>query len=333
MSDAPRWITEADVVELIDLPDAIDAVEQALAGEAGGGGRSMDKTHLGWEGGHGLHALGGWSGDLGLVATKTWAHTDGGASPLLVLWDLHTGSLRAVMEAFALGQLRTASVTAVATRWLAPAEAEVMAMIGSGRQARAQVAAVAAVRSLAEVRVFSPTPAHRRRFVEELRETDWAGAVVEAPSVEAAVDSARVVTTATRSRSEFLSASSLAAGGHVNALGAIVPEGRELAADVLERCTVVVADSPEAAQRLSSELDGAGQVVSLAQVVGTGGGRPAGADLTLFKAMGIGLADLAVGAEVARRAQAHDVGRPLPHRQKAAPRLGRPPAGALRKDE
>ena len=155
--DDPRWLTERDVVELLDLPSAIDAVSAYLALEAAGEAVTMEKTHVAWDGGHTLHALGGVASGASLAGAKTWAHTAGGATPLLLLWDAGDGRLRAVIEAFALGQLRTASMSGVATRWSARPDAATMAVIGTGKQALAQVAAVAAVRPIRDLAVFSPT--------------------------------------------------------------------------------------------------------------------------------------------------------------------------------
>ena len=78
------WLAEADVVATVDLLDAIDAVEEALRSEARGDARTMEKAHVAWGGGHTLHAIGGIDEHEGIVATKTWAHTEGGATPLVV---------------------------------------------------------------------------------------------------------------------------------------------------------------------------------------------------------------------------------------------------------
>jgi ornithine cyclodeaminase len=307
VSDA-RWITEADVVALLGLGDAITAVETALGEEAAGRARTMEKTHLAWGDGHSVHAVGGQLD--GLVGTKTWAHTPGGAAPLLVLWDAGDGRLVAVVEAFALGQLRTGAVSGVATRWLAEAHADELAILGSGKQAHAQVAAVDAVRSLRRIRVWSRTPEHAAAFAKELVEAG-APAVEVAASAAEAVAGAPIVTTATRARSPILESAMVEAGTHINAVGAITPERGEVHPDVVSRCDVVAADSPAAASRLARELAGV-TTVPLSAIVAAGTGRPAGADLTLFRAMGIGLADVALGAELAARAGAAGAGRPVP---------------------
>src|ERR1700680_1050786 len=133
-----RWISESDVVSLMDLPGAIQALERGLIAEAEGHATNMVKTHAEWDGGSTLHAIGAAFPHDGFVGTKTWAHTEGGATPLLIIFDSHNGSLKAVIEAFALGQMRTASASGVATKWLAVDDASEFTMIGTGKQALAQ---------------------------------------------------------------------------------------------------------------------------------------------------------------------------------------------------
>src|SRR5438105_3848528 len=150
----PIWIAESDVVAVLGMSDAIEALDRGLALEAESKAQNMLKTHATWGGGSTLHAIGGTFAGLGFVGTKTWAHTERGACPLLILFDSENGSLCAVIEAFALGQLRTGAVSGLATRYLAREDADEIALIGTGKQAMAQLAAVAAVRKLRHVRVF-----------------------------------------------------------------------------------------------------------------------------------------------------------------------------------
>src|SRR4051812_12367821 len=244
----------------------------------------MVKTHLAWGAGHTLHAIGGVDGDL--VGTKTWAHTAGGASPLLLLWDSNTGERRAVIEAFALGQLRTAAMSGVATRVPAEPTASVVAVIGTGKQAGAQVEALRTVLPVEQVRVFGRDPERRAAFAARVD-------AVPCASVEEAVDGAAVITTATRATTPFLTASMVRSGAHVNAIGAITPERAELAPDLLARC-FLAPDSVESARALGAEVRDR-DLVPLSSLLA--GGRPA-ADVTLFKAMGIGLADVALGRAI-----------------------------------
>src|SRR5213592_2536824 len=163
----PIWLTEQDVVELIDLRDAIGALESALRQEAAGAAANMTKTLLQY-GKSNLHAIGGKLGNL--VGTKTWAHTEGGTCPLLLLWSAEDGSLVAVIEAFALGNLRTGGISGVAADWMAGKDAKVMAIVGAGKQALAQVGTMLAVRPIERLQVYSPRAESRQSFAEQLGE-------------------------------------------------------------------------------------------------------------------------------------------------------------------
>ena len=328
----PIWLTEADVVSLVHLGDAVDALESGLAMEAAGEAENMIKTHLIFAGHDTLHAIGASVKGAGLVGTKTWAHTTGGAAPLLVLFDSADGSCQAVIEAFALGQMRTGAISGVATRWLSAEGADEMAIIGTGKQAITQVAAVAAVRRLKRLRVHSPTEAHREAFAERVRK-DFDFTVEVAASVEAAAKDAPIVTAVTLSLEPFLSAAMVAPGTHINAIGAIVPERIEFTQDILPRCAMVAVDTVSSVQNLSQEFrqyydDGPGSwddVTPISAVIASGRPRPPDADLTLFKAMGMGLSDLALAQEVLARARKRGVGQVLPQRERAIPRLAAEP--------
>jgi len=325
----PLWIREAEVVELLALDEAIDVLESGLRVEGRGGARGMAKTHVALPGGGGLHALGASFSPAGFAGTKTWAHTASGATPLLAIWSSETGALDAVLEAFALGQLRTGAMTGLGTRWLARTDADELAQIGTGKQARTQVAGVAAVRRLRRVRVYSPTAAHRTAFAEQLRGEASGFDVVVCDSLERALEGASIITVATRAREPFVHASQIGPGAHVNAIGAITAERAELAQDVFARCTRIAVDVLAAARELSAELIGYhgreerawSNVRELAQLIANDERRPADADLTMFKAMGSGVADLALGIEVVARARSEGAGRPIEQPLRARVRL------------
>jgi alanine dehydrogenase len=327
MMSSTLWIAEADVVTLMDMPGAIRALDLGLRAEARGAATNMTKTHVAWD--HAtLHAIGAAFPDEGFVGTKTWAHTPGGATPLVILFDSHSGALHAVIEAFALGQLRTGAASGLATALLADERADDLAIIGTGKQAVSQIAAVRAVRPLRRVRVCGRDPDRRRRCVERVR-ADLGLPAEEAGSVAEAVRDASIITLATRARAPFLFAAMVARGAHINAIGAIVPTGAELAGDVLARCTRVVVDSPAQARRLSRELiefygeepSAWAPVTRLADLVAAGTRRSAADDVTLFKSLGMGISDLALGIDVYRAACRTGAGRPIEPPQPAVPRL------------
>ncbi len=327
MSEAV-WISEQDVVGLMHLGEAIDALERGLALQADGKAANMVKTHLAWGAAHTLHAIGAAVEGAGLVGTKTWAHTAGGATPLLVLWNADTGALAAIIEAFALGQMRTGAMSGLATRLMAAEDADVLAMIGTGKQATAQVAAVASVRPLRRVQVFSPTAEHRAAFCVKLAQAGFADDVIDCESLEAALAGASIVTLATRANEPFLSADLLEPGAHINAIGAITPEREEFTQDVFDRCVSIAVDdiaavralSREFMQRFGEDEESWRGVRPVCELIG-GTKTRSDSGLSLFKAMGMGISDLALGMEILRRAGDAAIGRPIPQPQKIPPRL------------
>ncbi|WP_144636022.1 ornithine cyclodeaminase family protein [Bordetella genomosp. 13] len=328
----PLWITEAQVTSLLTLSEAIPALGAGLRLQAQGAAASMPKTMLQF-GHNNLHALGAKLDAY--VGTKTWAHTEGGTCPLLLLWNADDGQLAAVIEAFALGNMRTGGTTGVATDWLARPDARVLAMAGTGKQALSQLAAVLAVRDIDDVRIYSPTAQSREAFVARIAEAfpDRGLRATAHASMASACDGADVVTLATRAREPFVDAAMLKRGAHLNAIGAIAPDREEFRQDVFERADVVAVDDLSSVQRLSREFrtrygDQWDGVQTLSQRIDDGARRPADADLTLFKAMGMGLSDLALGVEILRRAQDQGVGRALPAPVKSKPRFFAAPVAA-----
>src|SRR5262249_28700633 len=146
------------------------------------------------------------------------------------------------IEAFALGQLRTGAISGLATKYLAAEGASDMALIGTGKQAMTQLAAMAAVRPLRRGRGLPPRRARPAGLLARAKKALGLN-VEEASSVAQAVDKAAIVTLVTRATKPILASSMLTAGTHVNAVGAISPERTEFEPALLSRCAAVVADS------------------------------------------------------------------------------------------
>ena len=328
MANAPLWITEADVVSLMPLKEAVGALERMLRLEAQGQAANMPKAHLMVGANDALHAIGGAVAGAGICGTKTWVNVAGKSQTVLVLFSLEDGALRAVIEATALGQTRTAAMTGVGTKLLAPAGADELAVIGSGKQALPQVAAVAAVRKLRRVRVFSRRAEAREAFAASVR-SGLGLECVASPSLEDAVRDAPVVTLITNATEPFFTAAMAARGSHINAMGAIVPARAEFTQDIFARCGVIAVDTLAGVRELSSEFRqrfGADEarwqeVKPISALVAAGTGRPENCDLTLFKAMGMGLSDLALGIEVLARAERRGTSHRLPDRVRVPPLL------------
>lgn len=319
MTGSFLWISEAEAASLLDMHAAIDALDETLRLEAAGDAANMTKTHAAWPGGT-LHAIGATLRRDHIAVTKTWVNTARGSTPLLLLFDAAAGRLLAALEAFALGQLRTSGISGIATRTLAREDARTLAIIGTGEQALPQVAAVAAVRPITSVRAFSRDAGRRETFARRVRDTLGIEAAAAA-TVADAVRDADVVTLATRATAPFLTPAMVARGTHVNAVGAITPERAEFEAGLLDRCDVIAVDNVDQVRALSSEFRAyftapgrdESRVMPLSAPLAHGQTRPKDADLTLFKAMGMGISDLAVGLRCYRRAVERGVGRAMPH--------------------
>jgi ornithine cyclodeaminase/alanine dehydrogenase-like protein (mu-crystallin family) len=211
----------------------------------------------------------------------------------IFLVDPQTGAPLAVMDGTLITEMRTAAVSAAATKLLAPSDAKVLAILGSGVQARSHVEALRLVRKFEEVRVWSPTNANAERFAKEI------GA--KAMSAEKAVRDADVVVTATNSKTSVLRGAALKSGCHVNAVGACRPDWRELDDDAMQN--VVFVDSREAAMKESGDiiLSGAKIYAELGEALA--GKVPSRAnETTIFKSLGMAVEDIAAGLLVYRSA-------------------------------
>ena len=326
-ADAVLWLTERDVIDLVSLNDAIEALSQGLLLDGKGEAANVDKALGTWNGTSSMHALGSMMPRKGYIGFKTWANTPKGATAIFSLFAAENGQLLAMMEAGALGQMRTAGISGLATLALADPLADDMALIGTGAQALMQVAAIAATRRLKRLRVFSPSPDNRSAFVSRARAA-FQFDVIDCGSLDDAVRGASIVTLITRAKSPFISAALIAAGAHLNAAGAILPGNAEFHQDVFERASLIVVDSLPNARKASTEFierfgtDGAGWegVNTLGSVLANKISRPEGTDITLFKPMGMGLSDLSVALIAYERARASGVGVPLARAQRATPK-------------
>lgn len=328
MTRHPIWITEAEVVSLIDLPGAMDALERVLALEAGGAAENLPKTHLMVGDNDAMHAIGAAIAGAGLCGTKTWVNVGGKSSTVVILFSLEDGACEAVIEATALGQMRTGAMTGVGTRWLAPQDADEMAVIGGGKQALTQVAACLAARDIRKIRVHSRTPEKRAAFADAVR----SALDVEATAAESVADAVRdvpVITLITNATEPFLMDAMIAPGAHINAMGAIVPKRVEFEPSILARCDVVAVDSVDSVRNLSREFcdyyDGGNgswdDVIPISRLIADTYRRPPDAGVTMFKAMGMGMSDLALGIEILKRARAKGAGHAMPERVRTPPRL------------
>ncbi len=202
----------------------------------------------------------------------------------ILLNDPQTGAPLAVMDGRLITEMRTAAVSAAATKLLAQPNAKILAILGSGVQARSHAEALRLVRQFEEIRVWSPNKSHAEQFAKEI------GA--KAMSAEAAVRDADVVVTATSSRMSILRGAWLRPGCHVNAVGACRPDWRELDDDAMRN--VIFVDSREAALKESGDviLPGAKIYAELGEAF-AGKINSRANEITIFKSLGMAVEDIA----------------------------------------
>jgi thiomorpholine-carboxylate dehydrogenase len=213
---------------------------------------------------------------------------------LIVLNDPETGAPLAVMDGRLITEMRTAAVSAAATKLLAPKSSKVLAILGSGVQARSHLEALRLVRQLDEIRVWSPNKSHAETFTKEI--------AAKSTSAEDAVRGADVVVTVTSSKTPVLHGAWLKPGCHVNAIGACRPDWRELDDDAMQN-SVVFVDSREAAMKESGDviLSGAKIYAELGEAFA--GKAPSSADeTTIFKSLGMAVEDIAAAMLVYKAA-------------------------------
>jgi ornithine cyclodeaminase/alanine dehydrogenase-like protein (mu-crystallin family) len=234
---------------------------------------------------------------------------------VVTLFDGDTGIPTAILSASAVTEIRTAAVTAAATRPLARRDAAVLAILGSGVQARAHLRSLRDVRDWTQVRVFSPNPAHLQALVDH---SPVALPITAAASAWAAVEGADVVVTATSSKEPVLKHAWLRDDAHVNAIGASSPSARELELETVA-AAALFCDSRESVRNEAGEfrlaveaglISGEQHIrAELGEVLsGTADGRTAGDGLTLFRSLGIGIEDLAAATQAVRTAERLGVG-------------------------
>ena len=308
----PLYLTEEDVEALLDPASALDAVEGSFMRQAEGAIENRPRFRLPLERGQ-LAVMAATDHGLGVAGVKAYAAGRNGAEFVFALFDAVRHELLALIEADRLGRFRTGAASGVAAKYLAHDEARRLGVIGCGRQAVMQVAAIrAALPALAGVVAYCRTPERLADFCR----------AVDAEPAESQREAAEqdVVVTITTSQDPVLRGEWLRPGALVCAVGANRPEARELDNAVLERAAFVCCDSVEDARIESGDLIEPVEqgvldwleVHELAQVVsGAIPGRQAAGDIVVFKSNGIAAWDVAIAALAVARAKERGLGQEL----------------------
>jgi ornithine cyclodeaminase/alanine dehydrogenase-like protein (mu-crystallin family) len=285
----PLYLDEAQVRQHLPMEKLIPAMEKALIDFSSGKVVQPVRSMIRIDPPGGFFALmpAVAEGVGAKIVTFYPANADRGLPThmaTIFLADRQTGEPLALMDGGVITEMRTAAVSAVATKLLAAEDARILAILGSGVQARSHFAALSLVRHFEEVRVWNQTREHAKRFANET------GAKVM--SAEAAVRDADVVVTVTSSRTPVLKGAWLKQGCHVNAVGACLPDWRELDDDAM--ANVVFVDSREGALKESGDV-----ILSRATIHGELGEALAGkiparaSETTIFKSLGMAVEDVA----------------------------------------
>ncbi len=308
------FLTEADVLKVLTVDEAIAVLEAVLKDQGLGRAVSLPRQQVRTERGLFHLKAGAVPGWLGF---KAYTIFPGAERFHCLLFDGLTGELRAVIQADHLGRLRTGAAGALAVRYLARPDADRVAIYGSGRQAEAQLVALAATRKLREVRVFSPNPDRRADFAARMS-ARLGLRVIPATEPAEATAGADIIVTATSSPGPVVRGEWLRPGCHVNVIGATGRLRRELDLDAWDRADAIFVDSVDQCRLDSGDLlaaTGAGVVTweAVAElgwvVAGLHPGRRSDAEITVFRAGGLGLWDVAVAARVYQLARYRDLGR------------------------
>ena len=233
-----------------------------------------------------------------------------GAVLTLLVYSIETGELLSVMKADRLGQIRTGAASAVATSAMARADAEVLAVYGTGYQAETQVRALVDVLPrLSSIRIVGRNAEHRDAFIARMRsEFDLE---LRASDPEEAARAADVIVTATGSADPVVQGSWIRPGTHVNAVGSNAPAKREVDRELLDRAALIVVDDRDAAEMECGDLIVNGWDMTAVDTIGdllTGrvGGRRSADDITLFESQGIALQDVVCAGLVISRSRGHE---------------------------
>ncbi|WP_058303096.1 ornithine cyclodeaminase family protein [Gorillibacterium timonense] len=304
-------LNRQQVRELLSMPACMDAMKAVLTSLSAGRAVQPLRQVMPLENSNLLGLMPGYLPDLKRAGAKIISVFPGNHSKglpshqgMISLFDSETGQQLALIDGREITAIRTAAASGEATRHLARARAEVLAILGTGEQARSHLEAMLLVRPVRQVHVWGPTPAHVRTFLEEMSPRVGVP-IIAAESVQEAVRDADIICTVTASTTPVLHGEWLKEGVHINAVGACRAADRELdtAAVVKSRLYVDRLESAlhEAGDYLIPLAEGAIEadhlIGEIGQVfAGSIAGRQFESEITLFKSLGLAVEDLAAAS-------------------------------------
>ncbi len=314
-----------DVIELIPISKCIDIISSALADLARGQVYLPLRTMVRPPDGKGLMSLmpayiSGKEPVFGLKSICVFPNNRSVGKDAhqgsVLLFSPETGELLAVLNASAITAIRTAAVSGVATNILARKDAQILGIIGAGVQARTHLAAIAAVRPIKQVKIMDKFYENAQKYVNELS-ASYPFPIIAVETGEEAVRDADIIITVTNSSEPVLRRNWIAPGAHLNAVGACSPNAREID-------TATVLASKLYVDRKESTLNEAGDYILAGKegaigpnhirgeigelLIGKVSGRTSDEEITLFKALGLAVEDLATAQYAYLQARRRQIG-------------------------
>ena len=310
-------LTEAEVEALLDMPSTLEAVESVLRDQAEGRATNRARRRVALPR-SGLNFMAAGAPETGAMGLKVYSVASTGARFYTMLFDPENGELLSILQSDRLGQMRTGAASGVATKHLAREDANTLGIYGAGWQAESQLEAIAAVRNLDRVIVYSRREESRKAFAEKMSER--LGMEVETTHSADEPAAQDIVVTATSAREPVLLGEWLRPGTHVNAAGSNFLFKSEIDRETVRRASFVCVDSHEELgleagdllRPLETGVILPEAIYELGQVIaGQVRGRQGPEDITLFASQGLALEDMAAARVVYDRAVERDVGREI----------------------
>ena len=321
----PLLLSERDVRAVLSMDDLIPAMEAALDQFSGGGVRQPLRSIVDVGDGHAFYGvMPAFIRQPPALGTKLVSVYHGNAAvglpshlATIVLHDPETGALQAVMDGRYITEARTAAVSAASAKHLAVPAARVLAVLGSGVQARSHIEALTRVRAFEEIRVWGRDAGRARVLVDELG-TGFDARMAVAESPRAAAAGADVIALVTASREPVLTRAWVRGGAHICAVGACRPDQREMDTELVRAARIFV-DSRVGALAEAGDIvipirEGAIDASHIAGELGdVFGGRTPGrrhaTEITIFKSLGMAVEDVAAARLAFDRASERELGR------------------------
>jgi alanine dehydrogenase len=308
-------LTEAEVEELLDMPSTLDAVEAVLRDQAEGRATNRARRRVALPK-SGLNYMAAGAPGHCALGLKVYSVARSGARFYTMLFDPEGGELLSILQSDKLGQMRTGAASGVATKHLARGDADTLGLYGAGWQAESQLEAIAAVKNLTRVIVYSRREEKRKEFAERM--SGRLGMEVETTHAAEEPAAQDIVVTATSAGEPVLLGEWLRPGAHVNAAGSNFLFKSEIDREVVRRASFVCVDSREELgleagdllRPLETGLILPEAIYELGQLIaGQVKGRERPEDITLFASQGLALEDMAAARVVYDRAVEREVGR------------------------